>query len=47
MDTTCTGLIKLEPIANYLKQYKEGAAIEWIEQGKSLKYLLKFSALIF
>jgi hypothetical protein len=37
MDITCTGLIKLEPIANYLKQYKEGAAIEWIEQGKSLK----------
>ncbi|CAF3746132.1 unnamed protein product [Rotaria sordida] len=32
MNTTCTGLIKLEPLANILKQYKEGAAIEQIEQ---------------
>ncbi len=41
MDTTCTGLIKLEPIANYLKQYKESAATESIEQGrKSISFEL-------
>ena len=34
MNTACTGVIKLEPLANYLKQYKEGAAMEQIEQGK-------------
>ena len=39
MDTTCTGLLKLEPIANYLKQYKEGAVTESIEQGRPAKKL--------
>jgi hypothetical protein len=34
MNTTCTGVIKLEPLANFLKQYKEGAVVEQIEQGK-------------
>lgn len=37
MNTTCTGLIKIEPLINYLKQYKEGAAVEQIEQGKIFK----------
>ena len=33
MNTSCTGVIKLEPLANYLKQYKEGSVVEQIEQG--------------
>ncbi|CAF4348482.1 unnamed protein product, partial [Adineta steineri] len=32
INTSCTGLIKLEPLINILKQYKEGAAFEHIEQ---------------
>jgi hypothetical protein len=35
MNTACTGVIKLEPLANFLKQYKEGAVVEQMEQGKS------------
>ena len=42
MDTTCTGLIKLEPIANFLKQYKEGTATEWVEQGKFEEKIFHF-----
>ncbi len=34
MNVTCTGVIKFEPLADYLKQYKDGAAIEQIEQGR-------------
>lgn len=33
MNTACTGVIKLEPLMNYLKQYKDGAMAEQIEQG--------------
>ncbi|CAF2853599.1 unnamed protein product [Rotaria sp. Silwood2] len=32
MNTTCTEAIKLEPLANILKQYKDGTVIEQIEQ---------------
>ncbi|CAF4277078.1 unnamed protein product, partial [Adineta steineri] len=32
INTSCTGLIKLEPLINILKQYKEGTAFEHIEQ---------------
>jgi hypothetical protein len=43
MNTTCTGMIKLEIVANVLKQYKEGAAVEQIEQGEELIIRLKSS----
>jgi hypothetical protein len=33
MNTACTGVIKLQPLANFLKQYKEGSVVEHIEQG--------------
>ncbi|CAF4551796.1 unnamed protein product [Rotaria sp. Silwood1] len=32
INTTCTGVIKLEPLANILKQYKDGTVTEQIEQ---------------
>ena len=44
MNTTCTGVIKLEPLANVLRQYKEGAVTEQIEQGKLTIKIYRFLA---
>ncbi|CAF0966176.1 unnamed protein product [Adineta ricciae] len=32
LNTTCTGLLKLEPIVNILKQYKEGTVVDHIDE---------------
>ena len=37
MNTACTGVIKLEPLMNYLKQYKDGTMAEPIQQGNCLE----------
>lgn len=42
MNTACSGVIKLEPLMNYLKQYKDGLMTEQIEQGNSLPNHFKY-----
>ena len=37
MNSKCTGLIKRERVETALKQYKEGAVIDQIEQSKDTR----------